>query len=383
MEDIYGREWNLFDVPWTGGGRPIWDVPQDMYDYVGSGSTDGNVDAIDPDFKLPRNWKYSLGGTYELGDGYIINADLLYTKSKESALVVRSNLVQVDTAPDGRPIYESNRVPSFLNDTILTNVQGKDATSLNLSLGISKSYDNGFDWSFGYAYTKAKDVNPMTSSTSGSNFQNLARFDPNNPGLAVSNYSIPHRFTWRLSYEAFWWGDNRTKISLFGAANQGRPFSYVFSGDDGDTFGDSQDFRHLLYVPTGENDPLVVFGDDFNTFDFFNFIKREGLKPGIQKRNDHLSDWWVHYDLRIEQEIPGFFGSDKFSAFVVIKNFCNLLNDDWCVLREASFPRTDDVVDMEIVDGKYLYEEFIEPGGQSRATDASLWEMRVGLKYTF
>ena len=60
-----------------------------------------------------------------------------------------------------------------------------------------------------------------------------------------------------------------------------------------------------------------------------------------------------------------------------------MLNDDWCVLKEASFPRTDDVVDMEIVDGKYLFEEFVEPGGQSRATDASLWEMRIGLKYTF
>ena len=383
MENIYGREWNLNDVPWTGSGRPIWDVPQDMYDYVGSGSTDGNVDAIDPDFKLPRNWKFSLGGTYELGDGYIVNADALYTKSDESAIVVRPNLSQVDTAPDGRPVYENTRVPSFLNDTILTNVQGKDAHALNLSLGISKSYESGFDWSFGYSYTKAKDVSPMTSSTSSSNFGNLATYDPNDPGLAVSNYSIPHRFTWRLSYEAYWWGDNRTKISLFGAANQGRPYSYVFSRDDGDTFGDDRDYRHLLYVPTGASDPLVSYADGFDQAAFFDFIDREGLKPGIQKRNDELSDWWVHYDLRIEQEIPGFFGSDRFSAFVVIKNFCNMLNDDWCVLKEASFPRTDDVVDMEIVDGKYLFEEFVEPGGQSRATDASLWEMRIGLKYTF
>ncbi len=60
-----------------------------------------------------------------------------------------------------------------------------------------------------------------------------------------------------------------------------------------------------------------------------------------------------------------------------------MLNDDWCVLKEAGFPRTDDVVDMTIEDGKYLYQSFVNPGGQSRATDASLWEMRIGLKYTF
>ncbi len=382
LDNIYGRgNWDFSTIPWTGDGRPLWNVPQDMFDFVGSGSTDGNVDAIDPDFKLPRNWKFSLGGTYELGDGYIINADLLYTKSDESAIVVRPNLVEVAIAPDGRPVYDNTR--GFLNDTILTNVQGKDATALNLSLGINKSYDNGFDWSFGYAYTKAKDVSPMTSSTSSSNYGNLAVSDPNNPGLAISNYSIPHRFTARLSYEAYWWGENRTKFSLFGAANQGRPYSYVFGFDDGDTFGDARDFRHLLYVPTGPSDPLVVFEDGFDQAAFFDFVAKEGLKSGIQKRNDHLSDWWVSFDLRIEQEIPGFFGSDRFSAFVVIKNFCNMLNDDWCVLKEAGFPRTDDVVDMELVDGKYLYESFINPGGQSRATDASLWEMRVGLKYTF
>jgi len=49
-------------------------------------------------------------------------------------------------------------------------------------------------------------------------------------------------------------------------------------------------------------------------------------------------------DLRFEQEFPGFFDKDKFSAFFVISNFCNLLTDNWCVLKEMSFPRTDDVV---------------------------------------
>ncbi len=146
-----------------------------------------------------------------------------------------------------------------LNDTILTNVKGKDATALNWSIGLNKAYDNGCDWSLGYSYTKAKDVNPMTSSTSGSNYANVAVSDPNNPGVAISNYSIPHRFTMRLAYEAFWWGDNRTKISLFGSMNQGRPYSYVFSRDDGDAFGDEVDFRHLLYVPDGANDPNVVY----------------------------------------------------------------------------------------------------------------------------
>ena len=178
-------------------------------------------------------------------------------------------------------------------------------------------------------------------------------------------------------------GENRTKISLFGSANEGRPFSYVFSRDDGDVFGDERDFRHLLYVPSGPTDPSVVFDEGFDQAAFFAFVDKAGLKPGIQKRNEHQSSWWGHLDLRIEQELPGFFKNDKFSAFAVIKNFCNLLNDNWCVLKEAGFPRTDDVVNMDIVDGKYLYQSFVTPGGQSRATQASLWELLIGLKYEF
>ncbi len=379
-------KWDFSTIDWTGSGRPIWDVPQDMYDAVASGSTDGNVDAIDPNFKLPSNWKLNIGVTYDLdlgkmGDGYILNSDLLYTAANDSAIIVWNNLEQTGTAPDGRPIYTNTR--GFLNDAILTNVKGNDATSLNWSIGLNKAYDNGWDWSLGYAYTKAKDVNPMTSSVSFSNYANVAVSDPNNPGLAISNYSIPHRFTSRLAYEAFWWDDNRTKFTLFGSMNQGRPYSYVFSSDDGDAFGDLVDFRHLLYVPDGPNDPNVVYASGFNQQAFFDFIDKAGLKPGIQKRNDELSNWWGHLDLRIEQEFPGFFKKDKISAYLVISNFCNLLNDNWCVLKEAAFPRTDDVVNMTIQDGKYLYQSFVNPGGQSRSTAPSLWEMRIGLKYSF
>ena len=383
------RTWDFDSISWTGEGRPIWDVPQDLFDAVASGNVDGNVDAIDPDFKLPSNWKFNLGVTYDLdlgklGDGYILNSDLLYTTANDSAIVVRPSLENIGTAPDGRPVYLSTR--RFLSDTVLTNVKGKDASAFNWSIGLNKAYESGWDWSLGYSYTKSKDVSPMTSSTSNSNYGNIAVSDPNNPGVALSNYMIPHRFTARLAFEAYWWGDNRTKISMFGSTNQGRPYSYSFSRNDGDVFGDLRDNRHLLYVPDGPNDPNVVYTDDFDQQAFFDFIDRAGLKPGIQKRNDHQSSWWGTLDIRFEQEFPGFRKGDKFHAYLVISNFCNMLNDDWCVLEEVGFPRAEDVVEFSrdgIVDGKYVYDSFSEPGGESRSVGASLWEMLIGIKYSF
>lgn len=376
----------LFTIPLIGEGRPYFDIPACLYNAIANQTPNSGVNALDPAFDLPENWKLSLGSTWFFGDGYTLNADLLFSKANNSALVVGETMVETSLAPDGRPIYTDPR--AFNTDYVLTNVQGSDAKSTQFAVSLSKDYDNGLFWSLGYAYTNAKDVNPMTSSVAFSNYANIAVYDPNNPGLAPSNYDIPHRLTWRLEYQAYWWKDNRTTFSLFGSANQGKPFSYTFARDDGNVFGDFVNNRHLLYVPTGPADPLVVFADTFNQQAFFDFVDREGLDKyagRITGRNAFLSNWWASYDLRIEQEFPGFGLTDKFAAFLTVKNFCNLLNNNWCVLEEVSFPLTQPVVDMALSADKtqYIYQQFIAPTGQVRAVDPSLWELRIGVTYRF
>jgi hypothetical protein len=381
-----GVDFSLFDIPVSGDGRPIYNAPQCLVDAVTAADPNFGVNALDPNFEIPKNWKVNLGTVWNFGDGYTMNADLLYTESDDSALIVGSTMEQTGTAPDGRPIYTDPR--RFNTDYILTNVTGPDAESWQASISLSKYYDNGFDWSVGYAYTDAKDVNPMTSSVAFSNYANVSVDDPNGPSLANSNYNIPQRFSFRMSYSTYWWDDNRTNFTLVGAHNKGRPFSYTFAGDDGDTFGDFISNRHLLFVPDGPNDPRVIFADTFDTEAFFDFVESSGLSKyghGIAPRNAFNSDWWTWFDLRIEQEFPGFMNGHKFAGFVVIRNFCNLLNDEWCVLREAGFPRRQAIVDMEISDdgSAYIFEEFIDPPGQGRVSDPSLWEIRVGVTYRF
>jgi hypothetical protein len=381
-----GKDFSLFDIPLTGGGNPIYDVPQCLFDAIAFQEPNSGVNALDPDFDLPKAWKLNLGTTWNFGDDYVVNADLLYTKAKNSAIVVNGTMVQTSTAPDGRPVYTDPR--RFNSDYILTNVEGSDAKSWQFSINLAKSYDNGFDWSVGYAYTNSKDVSPMTSSVAFSNYAFISVDDPNSPSLAKSNYNVPHRFTFRVGYSAYWWGDNRTNFTLVGAVNKGRPFSYTFEGDDGDTFGDYISNRHLLYVPDGLNDPLVTYLDSFDQEAFFAAIADTGLDKyagEIAPRNAFSSDWWTWYDLRVEQEFPAFKEDHKFAAWFVVKNLCNLINNEWCVLREASFPRAQALVDMEISeDGtQYVYEQFVEPSGQGRVTDPSLWELRIGLTYRF
>ena len=369
-------------IAFNGSGRPGFDIPQQLFDAVGSGSADSSTNVTDPDFEIPSEWKYSLGATYVTESDYIIMADFLYTDKKDSAIIRNLADEQVATAPDGRPVYDSVNHPRN-SDFLLTNVNGEDGEATILSLSVSKSFDNGFDFSASYAYTDAKEVHPMTSSVAFSNYHNIATSDPENPGLAASNYEIPHRFTLNLRYSHEFFEGYETTFSLFGQANQGQPYTYSFtSRTRGLGFNDAD--RQLLYIPL-ENDASVVYGDDFDLAAFNSFIEAEGLdeyRGRILPRNRLQSDWWVKFDFKIEQEFAGFADGHKASAFFVIENLTNFLNDDWGVLEQGS--QLQGAVAASVNDAnQYVFQEFTNPATQSRQNDASLWEMRIGVTYDF
>ena len=402
---------NTIPLGLDGNGSPIFDAPQGILDYVTNGSANTGVNAISPTFAIPSNWKYSLGATWmfdagPLGEGYTLSGDLVFSQAEDSAIIVDDTNVQIGTAPDGRPIYfqTDKSIASCAadplsdpggcdrqgsGDYILTNVIGSDAKSTSISFTLSKDYDWGLDWTFGYAFTEADDVNPMTSSVAFSNYSNTAVSDTENPGLSRSNYEIPNRFILRMSYATELFGDNQTRISMFASRNQGRPYSYTFNDQEmfavGPFFNFSDD-RSLLYMPTGPSDPNVVFDPGFDQEAFFAFADAAGITGyggGIVPRNVDFSNWFTKVDLRISQEIPGFASDQKGKVFFVIENVGNLLNDDWGVFYERGFPRTAPVVEASLNgSNQYVFEDFIAPS-QSRVGSASLWSMRFGVSYNF
>ena len=151
-------------------------------------------------------------------------------------------------------------------------------------------------------------------------------------------------------------------------------------------FGDGVDFRHLLYIPTGPTDPNVIFDPGFDTAAFFDFVRDNDLEQyagGAVPRNSQDGDWWTKFDLRIEQELPGFMEGHRSSAFMVIENLGNLINDEWGILREASFPQSQGVVDVDRVGSQYVLQDLCSPALTSRVTDPSHLEFRGGLRYKF
>ena len=368
-------------IEFNGTGQPGYDIPVALYDSVGSGSSDSDTNVTDPDFEIPSEWKYSLGATYVTEDEYLLMADFLYTDKQDSAVVQNLAFGQTDTAPDGRPIY-SGVNHGRNNDFLLTNVEGKDGKTTVVSFAVSKEYDFGLSFTASYAYTDAQDIHPMTSSVAFSNYHNIALSDAENPQLSTSNYEIPHRFTVNITYVRELFEGYETQFSLFGQSNQTHPYSYNFSkNSDGFSYYHDTD-RELLYIPT-ESDPTVIYGDGFDQAAFNDFISSEGLSRGaIMGRNSLDGGWWTKFDVRIEQQLPGFTSDHKASVYMVVENFGNMLNDEWGVLKEGSFLQGA-VVTSITDEGQYSYDSFTNPSPKSRVTDASLWEIRIGIKYDF
>jgi outer membrane receptor for ferrienterochelin and colicin len=312
---------------------PGWCIPQVVYDQVTNRGTENifEINYLDPAFKIPSELKVALGVTHVFANDWTLGADLLFTQAKDSAMIKHGDLEQTGTNPDGYPIYESVRMPSFT----LTN-SDKKPQSLTLSLGIEKEFENGIYLRGGYAYTDSEDVQPMTSSVAASNYWNRAFFDPDEDVISTSNYEIKHRLSFAARWHKELARDFDLTIALYGHYNSGRPYSITYNG---------------TVVPYNFT-PYLDFRDNV-------------LAPG-DKRNENTGSSWRKLDARVTLDFPGFVDGHRASAFFVIDNLTNLLNDDWGVLYQHNFPRT-------VTAGT----------AESRIGDASRYEIRFGLEYNF
>ena len=380
---------DLFATPNVNGGTPGYEVPQSLYDQVANtviGSGDSSVNAVDPDFEMPSEWKYSVGATYTTEDEYVFSLDYLFTKRKDAAFLEDIALQDSgNTTFDGRPILEEKETGRY-GDLLLTNVSGDSGESHVISAAMSKRFDNGISVQLAYAYTDSTDVNPMTSSVASSNYGNLATYDPTNPGAHTSDYEIPHRFTMTLGYTTELFDGYNTRFNLFSETYKGLPYSYTFDDSDG-VWGDSNSNggRQLMYIPE-VNDPNVVYDMTPEEVTEFNeWISAQGLARGeISGRNRQNADWFTKVNFKMTQEVPGFMPGHKGEVFFVIDNLTNMLNDDWGVLKKGNFVGNRMIKTSIDDQGRYVYSDFSPNNGKTATqSGASVWEMRVGVRYTF
>jgi hypothetical protein len=385
--ELIGSVFGENNYPGTGQGRPGYDPPQRLVDIVGNAGVDNGFTSrtvlLDPDYDQPSEWKLALGATYDMPWWDVtMDVDYLFSRMQDAALYQDVSQERVGTTTAGTPIYKR---PSgaFQSENLMLTNSPHDADSHVFSISFDKSFDNGLDLMLGYAFVDAEDISPMTSFTAGSSFDSTALLDTNNPLPATTNYEVPHRITMRATWGHEFFDGLETRFTLFGYNQEGQPQSFTMDSFAQENSGNR---RHLLYVPSGPNDPNVVYGSGWDADDqagFDDFIQRNGLARGqFTERNSHYADWSTRFDFRFDQELPSF-GDTKGKVFLKIYNIGNLITDRWGKYTDTRFSAANVISNNINSSGQFIFNGFTDRVVDDVIEQRSLWEARVGIEFNF
>ncbi len=402
------------------------------------------IDALDPRFEVPRERKASLRidqefdldfGFLNLGTDYVASAQVLYTQSLESFLwreyaqTNRNPALTPGVAPDGRPIYADlqnllGTNNGISNRTVLTNGDGGDSTVYTLSL--AKAFENGLDVFASYSYQDVQAITEGSSSRGISAWRGQVDADRNFPSARTSVYQIEDAFKLGVSYERDFFGDLASRVDVFGQFTSGSAYTYTFDISNNNSLfgragnGENPFDNAPLYIPNLSGDPNVVYRTTFDQVAFGDYVRGNALEQGtIDAVNSHESSWNQRWDLRLQQELPGipgvdkFIGENKLKLVLDIENFANLLNSDWgtqfggpsngqrtlvaadlvsraavnSVGVNAAPALTNDAARTTCVTAGscvYRYNSFITNNTTSFPSNSqSTWRARVGIRYEF
>lgn len=372
-----------------------------------------NVNFISPDFELPSVWKANLAFDHELPwYGMVASAEVLLSSVKNGLYYKRLDLGApndaTDAGPaagqDGRLMYwgnsntfataRGNRDPRFGDVLLLDTTNKGESQQFTVSLAKPWAEASDWSWSLAYTYTNANEVSGLTSSTATSGWNYNYVFQANEEVASTARYEIKDRISGSLNWKHKFFGDNATSFGLFYEGRSGRPFSYVYINDIN---GDSRT-NDLFYVPNGPGD-VIFSGGAAMEQQFFEWLAQRPelarYAGQVTPANAGRADWVNTFDIRISQELPGFFEGHKSEIWLDIINVGNLINKDWGHIYDYGFFADQTVLRVNGIDpatGKYIYNfspSAVEAPSVANADSdgfnqgVSQWSLQVGFRYKF
>ncbi len=391
-----------------------------------------NVDLLSPGLEQPSVWKANLAFDTELPalpvvGRLVAGAEWVHTKVNSGIYYQNLNLGAVTrVGPDGRNLYYrsegydpacwnantgaavttgacatplgESRVRALSNPAYSNVLLAKETSKGGgdaVTLSIGNPSRSGLSWSLAYTYTTAKEVNPLTSSTSASNYGNRNVFNQNEDVEQNSNYLVRDRVNAQLVWNRAFIGKYNTTVGVLYEGRRGKPYSWTYINDlNGDGLGGND----LMYVPSAPGSGEVIFRGRTSTETaaqaeerFWNVVNGNkalsAARGGVVGRNNEYAPWVNNFDVRLSQEVPGFTSKHKGSITFDILNFGNLLNKEWGRIDEIGFPSNRSFVFYNGIDpgtGKYVYsvgntEDLVtrQDAGESQ------WAVQLTLRYSF
>ena len=371
------------------------------------------IDIVSGDLEQPSIWKANLAFEHELPWwGVVASAEAILTQNEMALYYQRLDLGNpTRSGQDGRMMYwnaagyspanwnvnasntwtaassvqnRGNRPSSV--DIVTYALPTNKGESQQLTMALTKPMTENWGWQVAYTYTNATEVNPLTSSQASSNWNNNAVFQANEEVAGVTNYTIRDRFSANLSYRHYFFENYATDFGLFYEGRTGKPYSWVFQNDmNGDGV-----VNDLFYVPSGPGD--VLFETPAQEAAFFEYLaatpELSRYAGQVAGRNTEHNQWVNQFDVRISQELPGFFGDNKAEIALDILNVGNLINKDWGQIDEIGFPSNRGVAYFGGIDpatGKYVYGFLndVDASSLRDVTGESRWAAQLTFRYRF
>ena len=407
----YNADWTIDDAASdlatlaTLAGPMITDVDE-MIEYLNlpntitpeQGVLPGEVNAIDPNFKMPQVWKTSVAVDYELPVSFPITVTLegIYTKNINGVLLENWNLEQPDASwetfsgPDDRYIYPDDIAYTSRNAYVLSNSSEGWGAIGNITLTAQPV--RNLNIMAAYTQTESKEVSGMPGSAAYSAYNGAIQVNgPHIPWVQRSQYVVPSKAIASVSYTIPYLNDHMsTSFNLFYSGASYWYNSFMYTNDmNGDGYGND-----LIYIPSGRGDIQFVSTADEDAF--FSFVEQDNYlskhKGEYAEAYAARSPWVHNFDLRVEQNFSINAGSTKHTLQISLDifNFGNMLNSEWGI---GKYDENDGrILTYEGVDGNNVpsFSMATDDDGnyltETYTTDyyyRNCWHILIGARYFF
>ncbi|WP_420575106.1 carboxypeptidase regulatory-like domain-containing protein [Kordia sp.] len=397
-EYISGTDYFNVDIRPTGETQIVENV-EDLASQQ-PGLTEINL--IDNDFDLPREWKSNIAVDFKLPNNFGLTVEGSYTNVINGIFfksINRRNETAIFTGADNRSYFtatgEAIKInPNFTNVFLLTNTN--KGYRYNITLGLTKKTDqyNGF---LGYTYGKSKDISSTVRNSPAANFEWNQSINSNNPDLSFSNFDLRHKIVSSHSYQFNISSKSDLQVSMLYNGTSGSPFSFV---NQGDVNRDGSSRNDLVYVPRDQSEiNLVDITDSNGTVittaeqqweNLNNYINNNDYlrsrRGQYTERNGAKTPWNHRLDARFEYGLK-LKGTHRISLSLDVFNVLNLVNRNWGKLVFVP-----NVVNSSFSLLNFQGIENNQPTYQFNIQDAtpwvvdtesSRWKAQFGVKYQF
>jgi hypothetical protein len=366
-------------------------------------------------FKFPQVWRTNFAVDKQIGNGWGVTLEALYTKDVNAVYMFNAN----QKAPDVTANLGGNVRPSYSTAAArkLNATSGNAIVLDNTKLGgqfsfttqLTKSFTKGFYGSVAYTYTAAFDVTANPGSQANSVWvANPTSRTQNDLELSYSNFAAPHRIVANVSYRFEYIKHLATTISAYyEGASQGN-YSYIYNGDVNND-GNSADLMYIpkspseiKFAPIAASGTVPAFTAQQQSDAFFSFVAQDKY---LSKHQGQVADrfgarmpFYHRVDMKLTQDIFTNIGSHKntlqFTADLV--NALNFFNRDWGIRKITIVTNPLKYVSNSAANGaqaSYQLATYLPAGATSQIlvdktylnnnSTSTTWQLQLGVRYIF